>query len=157
MQTSVLMRHRRHDAPDRHRSVVSLALAGPSGSLMSRVLTNAVVVAGSLLLAASAMIHLYLWADGYRHVPTIGPLFLAQGIAGLTLAVALIAFPRTLVSALAAGVLGASVAALLISAHGGLFGFHDTLDAPWASTSLVVESVGAVLLAVGASLPLRAP
>ncbi len=32
----------------------------------------------------------------------------------------------------------------------------DHLDAPWASTSLVVESVGAALLLLGAALPLGA-
>jgi hypothetical protein len=122
---------------------------------MRRLLTNTLLTTSALLVAGSALIHLYLWADGYRHVPTVGPLFMAQGIVGLVLAVALIALPRTVVAVLGASFLLASAAALLISATAGLFGFMDTLDAPWASTSLVVEAVGAVALLGGAALTLR--
>ena len=137
------------------RSFVTLAVAEPAGSPMRRLLTNTLLTTSALLVAGSALIHLYLWADGYRHVPTVGPLFMAQGIVGLVLAVALIALPRTVVAVLGASFLLASAAALLISATAGLFGFMDTLDAPWASTSLVVEAVGAVALLGGAALTLR--
>ena len=73
----------------------------------------------------------------------------------IVLAVALVAFPRRVVAALGTGLLLASIGALLISATIGVFGFMDTLDAPWASTSLVIEAVGAVVLLAGAALPLR--
>jgi hypothetical protein len=139
----------------RRRTFVTLAVAEPAGSPIRRLLTTTLLTAGALLVAGSALIHLYLWADGYRHVPSIGPLFMAQGIVGLVLAVALVALPRPVVAALGASFLLASAAALLISATAGLFGFMDTLDAPWASTSLVVEAVGAVALLGGAVLTLR--
>lgn len=148
-------RHGMRPAIGQRRSVLALALAEPTGSPMRRLLTNGLATAGSLLVAGSALIHLYLWAEGYRHVQTIGPLFMAQGIAGLLLAVALVAAPRSGVAVLAAGFLLASVAALLISANGGLFGFMDTLDAPWATTSLAVEAFGALVLVLGAALTLR--
>jgi hypothetical protein len=32
------------------------------------------------LLSAVGWIHLHLWQAGYRHIPTIGPLFLAAGV-----------------------------------------------------------------------------
>jgi hypothetical protein len=150
-------RHGMRPAVGRRRSVLTLAWAGPTGSPTRRLLTNALATAGALLVAGSALIHLDLWADGYRHVPTIGPLFMVQGIVGLLLAVALVAAPRSAVAVLGAGFLLASVAALLISAHGGLFGFMDTLDAPWATTSLAVEAFGAVVLIGGAALTLRSP
>jgi hypothetical protein len=158
MQTpSVLVdsRHGTRPAVGQHRSVVVLAWAGPTGSPMRRLLTNGLVTAGALLVAGSSLIHLYLWADGYRYVRTIGPLFMAQGIVGLVLAVALVAYPRSAVALLGAGFLLASVAALLISATAGLFGFMDTLDAPWATTSTAVEACGALVLVVGAALTLR--
>ena len=45
-------------------------------------------VAGAVLLAASASIHLYLYLTGYRSIPTIGWLFLMQFIVGYILTVA---------------------------------------------------------------------
>lgn len=133
-------------------TVVAWALTGPTGSPTRRVVTNAVLVAGAALLASSGLIHLYLWADGYRNIVTIGPLFLVQGIVGLLLAVTLVAYPRVLTAGAAAAYLLATMAGLAISATSGLFGFMDTLAAPLASTSLIVESVGAVVLGVGGAL-----
>jgi hypothetical protein len=144
-------RARRHGA-----GVVALALAPPRGSATRRATTHVALVGGAALVGVTALIHLYLWADGYRHIPTIGPLFLAQGVAGLGLAVALVGYPRIALAVLAAGFLLATIAGLLVSASAGLFGFMDTLDAPWASTSLAVEAAGAALLAVAVVLPLGA-
>jgi hypothetical protein len=107
---------------------------------------------GAALVAASGLIHLYLWADGYRHVATIGPLFLMQAITGCVLAVALVAYPRVVAAGLGTVYLLASIAALILSATRGFLGFRDTLDAPWAGTSLVVEATGAVLLVVAGML-----
>jgi hypothetical protein len=35
------------------------------------------ILVGAALVACTAAIHLHLWLAGYRHVPRIGPLFLA--------------------------------------------------------------------------------
>ena len=150
--------HRRRPPAPRHwgSSLAVIALAPPIGSPSRRFVTNALLVTGSALVAISALIHLYLWADGYRHIPTIGPLFVWQGIVGMTLAVALVAYPRVTLAVVGAAFLLATIAGLLLSATAGLFGFMDHLDAPWANTSLVVESVGAALLLLGAVLPLGA-
>jgi len=118
----------------------------------SAVATSAALLLGSTLVATSGLLHLYLWADGYRNISTIGPLFLAQGIVGVVLAVALIGFPRAATATAGAVYLLATVAAFAISATRGLFGFMDGLDAPWATTSLIVESVGAALLIAGGTL-----
>ena len=45
-------------------------------------------VAGAVLLAVSASIHLDLYLTGYRSIPTIGWLFLLQVIVGFVLAAA---------------------------------------------------------------------
>src|SRR5271169_1787459 len=157
MQTPSVFVGTRRGARPRHRSAVAaFALAGPAGSPLRRLVTNVTLVVGAALVAGSAWIHLYLWADGYRRVPTIGPLFLTQGILGLVLAVALVALPRRVVAALGTTFLLASIGALLVSATVGLFGFMDTLDAPWATTSLLVEAAGAALLLGGAVLPIGA-
>ena len=42
---------------------------------------NIIALAGAALLVWSGVIHLQLWADGYRSISVIGPLFLVQGVA----------------------------------------------------------------------------
>jgi hypothetical protein len=122
-------------APER---AVLIASPGPT--------VTALCWAGSLLLIASGLIHLHLWATGYRHISTIGPLFLLQGIAGIALAL-VVAVSRQLL-AMVAGALFAlgTMAGLLVSIEVGLFGFKDSLDAPCATWSVVVESVAFVIL-----------
>jgi hypothetical protein len=85
---------------------------------------------------------------GYRSIPTIGPLFLLQGVAGVLLAVLLLLWRRLLVVVAGAGFLVATIGGLLVSVNVGLFGFMDTFAAPYAGASLVLESAGAVVLAV---------
>jgi hypothetical protein len=130
-------------------------LNAPTGPPLRRLTAHAALFLGAVAVALSALVHLYLWADGYRNVATIGPLFLAQGFAGLLLAVAVVAYPRTLTAGIATAYLLASVAALALSATRGLFGFMDSLDAPWATPALLVESAGALLLIAGGALPFR--
>jgi hypothetical protein len=117
-----------------------------------RVALTLAVVLGAGLVATSGAIHLHLWVNGYRTIPTIGPLFLFQGVAGVVMAVVLAA-TRWLVSVVAAaGFMIATIGGLLLSVYVGLFGFKDTLAAPFAGLSLAVESAGAVVLVfVGAN------
>src|SRR5262245_11450011 len=129
------------------------ATAGPAGPTARQVVTTLALIVGAALVATSAAIHLHLWASGYRTIPTIGPLFLFQGIAGAALAVTLVAWRRLVVVAAAAGFMIATIGGLLLSVYVGLFGFMDTLGAPFAGLSLAVESAGTVVLvAVGAEL-----
>jgi hypothetical protein len=110
---------------------------------------------GSALLATSGAIHLHLWAMGYRTIPTIGPLFLFQGLAGAAMAILLLISRRLLIVVAAAGFFVATIGGLLLSIYVDLFGFMDTLAAPFATVSLVVEGAGAVILtAVGTILVL---
>jgi hypothetical protein len=138
-------------SPSNSRNVqrtLSYALVGPSGSAARRAAIGLGLVAGSALLASSGAIHLQLWDTGYRTIPTIGPLFLLQGIAGVLLALLLLLWRRLLVVVAGAGFMVATIGGLLVSVNFGLFGFMDTLAAPYAGLSLVLESAGAVVLAV---------
>jgi hypothetical protein len=90
---------------------------------------------------------------GYRTIPTIGPLFLLQGLSGAVLAVLLVVSRRLVIVVSAVGFMIATIGGLLLSIYVGLFGFMDTLAAPFAGVSLGVEIVGAlVLILVGALL-----
>jgi hypothetical protein len=141
----------REAEPWRHRGVqrtLRYAFIRPSGSAARRSAIALGLVAGAALLASSGVIHLQLWASGYRTIPTIGPLFLLQGIAGVLLAVVLLLWHRLLVVVTGAAFMVATVGGLLVSVKFGLFGFMDTFAAPYAGLSAVLESAGAVVLGV---------
>jgi hypothetical protein len=113
---------------------------------------------GALFLILSAMIHVHLWSQSYQHIPTIGPLFLIQGIVGIALAITVSIFRRLVI--LIGGALFAigTIGGLLLSVYVGLFGFRDSLSAPYAGMSLVFEAVAFAVLAAAAGLTVpRAP
>lgn len=115
-------------------------------------------VASAGLLGAIAAMHLYLWsAQGYSHIPTIGPLFLLNGVAGSALGLTCLLIPRRLLSlAGASGALFAlaTFSALLLSLNVGLFGFNESTGAPLVGPTIAAELaevlVGAALAALGA-------
>ena len=114
-----------------------------------------VLVVGAGLPAYSGYIHLYLWGRQpypYSAIPTIGPLFLLQGIVGILLAVLLVVTRRLFAVLLAAGFMVVSVAALVIDVQFGMFGFQDSWAAPYVTGTLRYEIVGAVLLLIAAGV-----
>ncbi len=131
-------------------------LRGPAdlGSRRARVAVTVMIAGGALCTAGSGVIHLYLWGKqyGYRDVPTIGPLFLVQGIVAVLLGLLVVVSRRVLVLILAGGMLVVSVAALVIAIEVGLFGFKDSWFAPYAWTTFYEETVGAVLLLAAAGV-----
>ena len=140
------------------RRAARLLLSGPPQltSPLARWAVNLLAVAGAALLVWSGVIHLQLWSDGYRDISVIGPLFIIQGIAGITLALALVVFRRLVLLAAGAVLLAATAAGLLLSAGIGLFGYTESLAVPYAETSLVVEFTGAAVLAAAAAIALAA-
>jgi hypothetical protein len=139
----------------RGRRVLGYAAAGPTGSTTRRVVITLALVIGAALVAWTSAIHLHLWDTGYRHIPTIGPLFLIQGIAGAVIAVVLVVSRRLFAVVAAAGFMIATIGGLLLSVNVGLFGFMDSLSAPFAGLTLIVESAGTLILA-GAAIALLA-
>lgn len=128
----------------------TLLMRGPSiiESPRWRAMVTAAILAGAVCTVGSGVLHLYLWGetDGYRQIPSIGPLFLAQGISALAIGVLTAAARRLAVVLAAAGLLAATAAGLVISVEVGIFGFRETWSAPYALTSLYEEIAGAVLL-----------
>jgi hypothetical protein len=122
----------------------------------ARWAVTVLVVAGAALMVWSGVIHLQLWYDGYRSISVIGPLFLIQGIGGIALAVVIAVFRRVVLMAAGAVMMAATAAGLLLSVGIGLFGFQESLAVPYAMSSLVVEFVGAAVLAAAAAIVLAA-
>ncbi len=123
----------------------------------ARVVLNLAVVAGSGLVAGSATIHFYLWDnEGFRSVPTIGALFLAQAVTGWLLAAATVAWRHALLVLASAGYAIVSACALAYSVRFGLFGWHEVMRAPYVGMALAVElAAAAVLLAAAGALAAR--
>jgi hypothetical protein len=134
------------------RRVARFLITGPAQTRMpaARWAVNLLALAGAALAIWSGVIHLRLWADGYRDISVIGPLFLIQGAGTILLAVALLLFRRLVLVAAGAVALVATAVGLLLSVHIGLFGFRESLAVPYASSSLVVEFVGGGVLAIAA-------
>jgi hypothetical protein len=112
-------------------------------------------VVGALLLVAAGAIHLYLWSTGYDSIDWIGPLFLVNAVAGFLLAVAVLVAPRRLLfwpagagALLQIGTLGG----LILASTVGLFGFVESSAASYYWESVIVESVGFVVLVALAAL-----
>jgi hypothetical protein len=109
--------------------------------------------AGAALLWWSASIHFHLWDDeGYRHIATIGPLFLLQSIAGVLIAIALVAVRRLWIGVIGIGFGLSTIAGFLITVSHGLFGFKDSWQAPFAHQAFVVELLAVALLAIATAL-----
>jgi len=93
------------------------------------------------LLAWIGYIHLHLWQEGYRQIPTNGPLFLLDAVAGFGLAAVLLGWPRPLAGLLSAGYAAATLGALVISLSVGLFGFRESISASFVVESLAIDSI----------------
>lgn len=121
----------------------------PAGanSVGLRWVATTTALGGAGLVAATAAIHLHLWAAGYRQIATIGPLFLLQGVAGIPLAVAVAVTRRLALLAAGAGYMAGSALGLILADTVGLFRFHDSFAAPWAGVAFATEVCGFVLLA----------
>jgi hypothetical protein len=115
----------------------------------ARRAVSLLALAGAAALVWSSVIHLMLWSDGYRSISVIGPLFLVQGISGIALALAVVAFRRAFLLAAGALLLASTAGGLLLSATVGLFGYQESLAVPYAATSLAVELGGAALFSIG--------
>jgi hypothetical protein len=113
-------------------------------------------ILSALFLLAAGGIHLFLVFAGVGGI--LGVSFVLNAIAGIVLAVAIIVTKGRLLQI--ATVLGllfliASLAALLLALTVGLFGITETWDFMLVPQTVVVESIGIVVLAVTTWLVLR--
>jgi predicted lipoprotein with Yx(FWY)xxD motif len=82
-------------------------------------------LAGAGLLFATAAIHLDLYLTGYRTIPTIGPLFLFQVIAGFLAGAVVLATASRLAAAVGAALALSTLGGYLLTVQFGLFGFRE--------------------------------
>jgi predicted lipoprotein with Yx(FWY)xxD motif len=122
---------------------------GPVGWLELRLR-----VAGAMLLAASASIHLYLYLTGYRSIPTIGWLFLMQFIVGYVLTAAVLVTRSRIAAAASAAFALSTISAYLLAVWGGLFGFREIRTRAGIAAGLIeVAAFGVLVMAAIAAGP----
>ncbi len=105
---------------------------------------------GALCMVVSGLVHLHLWDIAYRHVATLGPLFLLQGVLSPVLAVVVVLVRRVLVALAAAALMLGTIAGFLLALTTGLFGFKLGFVSGWAVLAVASESVAAALFGVAA-------
>lgn len=143
MQSSILCGSRRRDGRVRGGIWPALPLAG--------------WLLGVGLTAAMGLIHLRLWLDGYRYIPVIGTLFIANAVCSGVLAATLLTAPvrlRRPVAIITSLFTAGTLVGLILSLTVGLFGMREVVAAPLVPTTLIVESAG-VLVLLTAALPGR--
>jgi hypothetical protein len=114
-------------------------------------------IASAILLLIVGGIHAYLVLDGVGGL--LGALFVLNAIGALVLAIAIIVLPgRLLVLAAALSLLFmvGTLLALVLALTVGLFGIHEQLSFTLVPATLLVESIGTIVLAVTLTLLLRA-
>jgi hypothetical protein len=110
----------------------------------------------ALALLAMGGIHLYLALTSTGGI--LGVLFILNAVGGLVLAVAVLVLRGWLLATatvLALLFLAGTLLSLVLALTVGLFGIESSLDYELAPTTLVVESVGVLVLLVTTVLVLR--
>ena len=117
---------------------------GPGNSRLQLTLR----LTGAALLAATGAIHLDLYLTGYRHIPTIGWLFLLQVIAAFVLAIAVLLIRSPLVAAAGAGFVVTTLAGYLLALWVSLFGFQEVRTTAGIVAGLIEVAAFVVLAAL---------
>ncbi|MDQ6523732.1 hypothetical protein RB608_08990 [Nocardioides sp. LHD-245] len=107
-------------------------------------------VIGALAAVVTAAVHLYLWFDGVRDQGTVGALFVVNVVAGIAIAVLLVAWRSWVPLLLLAGLGATTLVAFVIATTEGLFGIHTTWDSWYAWVAALAEIL-AVVVAVAAA------
>jgi hypothetical protein len=108
------------------------------------------------MLLVMGGIHLYLVFDGVGGL--LGQLFVVNAVGALVLAIAIVVLRGWLLS-VATGLsllfMVGTLLALVLALTVGLFGIREVLSFTLVPTTLVVESIGTIVLAVTLALVLR--
>jgi hypothetical protein len=121
----------------------------------NRATSWALFVIDAALLITSGAIHLHLWDIAYRHVATLGPLFLVQGIVAILLGLAILLSRNILLVAAGAALCVGTIGGFILADTVGVFGFKLPYITTEAWTVLVVEIAAIIALAVTAAMLLR--
>ncbi|MGH3320789.1 MAG: hypothetical protein ACRDN9_11510 [Streptosporangiaceae bacterium] len=114
-------------------------------------------VSGAGLILVSGVVHFQLWLGVYSALPVIGPLFLLNACSALVLAVTVVSarglsvtlgrwWIEPLADVAGCGFVALTLAAFLLSATRGLFGFQDSLRGGPQEIAGVAEAFTLIVL-----------
>ena len=143
-------------------------LGAPVAGRRNDVVALGAVVAAAILMICSGLVHIHLWDIAYRHVATLGPLFVVQAIAALVMAVVLVVARVVVVALACIALMLGTVVGFILADTVGIFGFTLPAVTGWAYEALIAELLSAVVLAVlvvrswraassGSAVPTQAP
>ncbi|MGJ4845956.1 hypothetical protein [Leifsonia sp. Le1] len=115
-------------------------------------------IISAIVLLVIAGIHIFLLFDGVGGL--LGVLFVLNGIAGIVLAIGMLALRgRFLAIATVLSLLFviASLASLLLALTVGLFGITESWNFTLVPETVIVEAIGVVVLAITTTVALRSP
>ncbi len=124
----------------------------------NRTVLTVMRILSAIVLVAVGGIHLFLVFDGVGGV--LGVLFVLNAIAGLVLAIGMLVLRGRLL--VITGILSvlfvlATLVALLLALTVGLFGITETWDFTLVPESVIIESIGVVVLAIATLVAVRTP
>lgn len=105
----------------------------------------AIRILAAISVTVSAVVHLRLWFDGVRDQDVIGELFLVNVVAGVVIAVLLLAWRHWVPLFLTVGFGASTLGAFVISSTAGLFGIHTHWEGGAVWTAAVSEVAAVVL------------
>ncbi len=123
-----------------------------SGQVLLRVMR----ILSAIVLFAIGGIHLFLVFDGVGGV--LGVLFILNAIAGIVLAIGMLALHGRLLklaTVLSLLFIIASLLALVLALTVGLFGITETWSFTLVPETIVIDAIGVVVLAVTSTVALR--
>jgi hypothetical protein len=115
-------------------------------------------ILSAIVLLAIGGIHLFLVFDGVGGL--LGVLFVLNAVAGLVLAIGMLALHGRLLklaAVLSLLFIVATLLALVLALTVGLFGITESWSFTLVPQTIVVEAIGIVILAITSTLELRVP
>ena len=113
-------------------------------------------ILSAIALLAAGGIHLYLALNGVGGI--LGVMFILNAVAGLALAAGMLLLRGRLlqlVTVLSLLFLIATLGALVLALTVGLFGIHQTWDFTLVPQTVIIESIGIVILGITTAMVLR--
>jgi hypothetical protein len=109
-------------------------------------------------LLTAGWLHDQLWHDfGYRHVPNIGPLFVAQSFTGVVLGLLIVVVRRVWIGLVGIGFSAGTLADFLVSVIHGTLGFRESWAAPDTKLAFSLEVVALATLSLTVVISLLSP
>ena len=99
----------------------------------------------ALAVLVSALVHLKLWKDVFRHTDTVGPAMLLNFFGGVVIAVLLVSWKHWVPLLLAVGFGVATFGSFIIATTSGLYGVHEKWTGWEVFTAAAVEIIAIIV------------